>query len=156
LPNGVEEHWSNDPIDGFIRRQLYYAYSGGGYDTPSERLGHVPTDAKPAPPLGRQTADPSVFDTGASAVPFVPATDPLAPQAPAQRSLRKSGSIFPIGSSSRSIFPVPSARSVGSTSDPRSSLSLRDRVVTPTDPSAAAGDDIDDWYSRRVKSIIKQ
>ena len=132
LPNGAEEHWSNDPIDGFIRRQLDYAYSDGGYDTPSERLGHVPTDAKPAPPIGRQIADPSVFDTGASAVPFVPATDPLAPQAPAQRSLRKSGSIFPMGSSSRSIFPVPSVRSAGSTqTDPRSGRSLRDRLVTP-------------------------
>ena len=189
LPNGAEEHWSNDPIDGFIRRQQDYAYPGGGYDTPSERLGHVPTDAKPAPPLGRQTADPSVFDTGASAVPFVPATDPVAPQAAPQRSLRKSGSIFPMGSSSRSIFPVPSAQSAASTQPgPRSGRSLSDRVFTPSsngagnedafapgiaagqpgpdgpfppifglpDPSAASGDDMDDWYSRWVKSLIKQ
>src|SRR5215470_15170969 len=135
---------SRVPIPDELRGiQPDYDQIGSGYDTPSERLGHVPAgptvigsregatsfddrfgswpasperttptsnrdqsrslgvaSRKPAPPLGRQTADPSVFDTGASAVPFVPATDPLASQPPAQRSLRKSGSIFPIGSSS--------------------------------------------------------
>jgi hypothetical protein len=45
LPNGAKEHWWYDPIDGFIRRQQDYAYAGGGYDTPSERLGHVPSGA---------------------------------------------------------------------------------------------------------------
>jgi len=223
---------SRVPIPDELRGiQPDYDQIGSGYDTPSERLGHVPAgptvigsregatsfddrfgswpasperttptsnrdqsrslgvaSRKPAPPLGRPTADPSVFDTGASAVPFVPATDPLASQPPAQRSLRKSGSIFPIGSSSRSIFPVPSAQSGGSVqADPRSGRVLSDRLVTPSggigngdasapgiaagqprpddpfppifglpDPSAASGDDMDDWYSRWVKSIIKQ
>src|SRR6266550_4289440 len=45
LPNGVGEHWWVDPTDGFIRRQRDYAYVGGGYDTPSERLGHLPGGA---------------------------------------------------------------------------------------------------------------
>jgi hypothetical protein len=141
------------------------------------------------PHLGPQIADPSVFDTGASAVPFAPATDPLAPQTPAQGSLRKSGSIFPTGPSFRSIFPVPSAQSAASTQpDPRSGRVLSGPVVTPSsngtgnedvfapgiasgqprpddpfppifglpDPSAASGDDMDDWYSRWVKSLIRQ
>jgi hypothetical protein len=86
--------------------------------------------SKPATPLGRQTADPSVFDTGASAVPFAPATDPLASQPLAKRSLRKSGSIFPIGSSSRSIFPVPSQSGGSVQADPGSGRALSDRLVT--------------------------
>jgi hypothetical protein len=50
LPNGAREHWWSDPIDGFIRRQQDYAYLGGGYDTPSERLGHVPSGAADSSP----------------------------------------------------------------------------------------------------------
>ncbi len=43
LPSGAGEHWWYDRIDGFIRRQQDYAYVGRGYDTPSERLGHLPS-----------------------------------------------------------------------------------------------------------------
>jgi hypothetical protein len=50
LPTGANEHWWSDPIDGFIRRQQDYAYAGHGYETPSERLGHVPGGALDASP----------------------------------------------------------------------------------------------------------
>jgi hypothetical protein len=68
LPNGAGEHWWYDPTDGFIRRQQDYAYVGGGYDTPSERLGHLPSGASLSPPpeksptsddrFGNQTPSP--------------------------------------------------------------------------------------------------
>jgi hypothetical protein len=50
LPSGAREHWWFDSTDGFIRRQQDYAYAGRGYDTPSERLGHVPSGALGASP----------------------------------------------------------------------------------------------------------
>jgi len=42
LADGSKEHWWKDPIDGFIRFRLGQRDSVNGYDTPSERLGHVP------------------------------------------------------------------------------------------------------------------
>jgi hypothetical protein len=53
LADGSKEHWWQDPIDGFIRSRLGQSDSVDSYDTPSERLGHVPggvSSPETAPP----------------------------------------------------------------------------------------------------------
>ena len=185
LPNGAGEHWWVDPIDGFIRRPRDYAYVGGSYDTPSERLGHLPSGAVVSPSLEKSpTSDdrfgnrtpspddvttpkpdqpapgatkrpmrylsgriagasgPSPFETGASAVPFVAANNPLA-AAPATSFDDRFGNRVP--SPSIAVPPNPdqpvsrSQSGSAAQSAPHSIRVLSGRLVMPGNSDAGQG-----------------
>jgi hypothetical protein len=202
--------------------QSDYAFVGGGYDTPSERHGRLPSGPLPAqqpapsfsdrfgdwpaspngdvsinrdqmPPADGPSARPerylrgrlvdgsgrSVFDTGTPAVPFVP-SGPLAPQPPASFDDRygrwgaSPTASVPLGSYQTGLSRGPPGPA--SEADPRRARVLRSRVIPPgdagsgqpavaypappifglSDPSAAFGDDMNDWFTRWVKPLIRQ
>jgi hypothetical protein len=95
LPNGAGEHWWVDPIDGFIRRQRDYAYVGGGYDTPSERLGHFPSGATLSPLPENSPATVGGFGNRTTSPDGVtiPNSDQPPPDAPRKRMPYLSGRI---------------------------------------------------------------
>ena len=133
--------------------QSDYAFVGGGYDTPSEHLGRFPaeaqaatdgdatpradgevrTDRAPGRYLRSRPADsaaPTVFDSGMSAVPYIPQVS-LAPQAP-------SGGV----SGSPDVQPAPGGL-----------VSPYQQMWPQPEDGDASPADFSDWYTRWVKPL---
>jgi len=78
LADGSKEHWWLDSADGFLRSRTGQPDPANSYDTPSERLGHVPGGA-PSQPISPSSKDrtwaPSPEDVVRYAL-YQPSPDP--------------------------------------------------------------------------------
>ena len=137
LKDGSKEHWWNDQIDGFIRSRI------------------------------------SPFDGGAPAVPFVPPTNvvpnsyqpgasPRAGDATQTdpRNIRVLSRINPPGATPSLPDNANTPQQAGGWPGPVSGEPMPNYPVPPylfglPDRSTTSGDDMDDWYARWIKPLVR-